>query len=54
MADEQRDDRVTYVDLPLRLEVRPAFRWRNLRVWLVTVVAVSVIPLMFLAAYLAR
>lgn len=48
------DDRVTYGVPVEQLEVRPVFRWRNLRVWLITVAAVCVIPLMFVAAHLAQ
>lgn len=48
------DVRVTYGVPVRRLEVRPVFRWRNLRVWLFTVAAACVIPLMFVAAHLAQ
>jgi hypothetical protein len=48
------DDRVTYGPQQDGSEVRPVFRWANLRVWLVTVVAVTVVPLMFVAAHLAQ
>lgn len=36
------------------LQVRPAFQWRNLRVWLITVAAAAVIPLMVVAALLSQ